>query len=68
MSILHPEVPILHPEVPIEDRISHLQAWEKQFEKEEMWKKKYDWRCPECGGQMYNCGEIKKSKFGKSVV
>jgi hypothetical protein len=32
-----------------------------------MWKKKYDWRCPECGGQMYNCGslhnDIKNSDF-----
>jgi hypothetical protein len=52
-----------HPVVSNEKRLEHLQAWEKQFEKEEMWKKKYDWRCPSCGGQMYNCGELKKSRF-----
>jgi hypothetical protein len=52
-----------HPVVSNEARLAHLKAWEKQFEQEEMWKKKYDWRCPSCGGQMYNCGEITKSEF-----
>jgi predicted RNA-binding Zn-ribbon protein involved in translation (DUF1610 family) len=38
------------------ERIEHLQKWEERMRVEEMWKKKYDWRCPDCGGQMMNRG------------
>lgn len=38
------------------ERINHLQKWEDEFRMTEMWKKKWDWRCPDCGGQMMNRG------------
>jgi len=43
------------------ERIAHLEEWEKNFRATEMWKKKWDWRCPECGGLMMNLGEAYKN-------
>lgn len=38
------------------ERLAHIEKWEEGFRRTEMWKKKWDWRCPECGGQMMNLG------------
>ena len=37
-------------------RIDHIKQWEEEFEKNEQWKKKYDSRCPSCGGLLMNIG------------
>jgi hypothetical protein len=37
-------------------RIDHIKRWEEEFEKNEQWKKKYDMRCPACGGLLMNIG------------
>jgi len=38
------------------ERIDHIKKWEEEFRRTEMWKKKWDWRCPDCGGMMMNRG------------
>lgn len=48
----------------IERRVAHLKAFEKEFKGREMWKKKYDWTCPGCGGLLMNIGgNIFKNDF-----
>jgi len=39
-----------------EERIEHIKKWEEEYRKKERWKKKFDWRCPGCGGMMMNRG------------
>jgi hypothetical protein len=50
-----------HPYIDPNERLRHIAAYIEELQRRDGWKKKYDWRCPECGGQMMNHGTMNKN-------